>query len=200
MLFEEQRSADESTFSDSPERQVLIRGLLADFQQAFPTIEFSLVGEFKFLNAQALHLGSRKLVKLYGGLAFHGGIGQDALGFALLHETGHHLAKGSRLVLNPWLACECVSDLWAINEGAASLFKRTGRSICIVKAVEELDRALGQSGIGDTGFPALATHFQSCWAMSWHNRKRSILMNRPVIADGECPMAELMMAASKPQH
>jgi len=198
MLFEEQRPADKSTLSASPERQLLIEELLADFRRAYPIIEFSLVPEFNFLNAQALHFGSRRLVKLYGGLAFHCAIGQDALTFALLHETGHHFATGSRLVLNPRLACECVSDLWALNEGAATLLERTGRSIDIAKALNDLDRAMEQqTGSAQIESPASSGPARNCWAMNWEDRKTSILINRG-LGTGACPLAELILSASKP--
>jgi hypothetical protein len=198
MLFEEQRPADHSTLSASPERQLLVEALLADFRRAYPTIEFSLVPEFNFLNAQALHFGSTKLVKLYGGLAFNFAIGQDALMFALLHETGHHFATGSRLVLNPRLACECASDHWAINEGAATLLERTGRSLDIAKALNDLDRAMQQQTCaGQIESPASSGRSRNCWAMNWEDRKKSILINRR-LDTGTCPLAELLLSASKP--
>jgi hypothetical protein len=198
MLFEELRPADNSTLSASPERQLLVEALLADFRRAYPVIDFSLVPEFNFLNAQALHFGSRKLVKLYGGLAFNFAIGEDALMFALLHETGHHFATGSRLVLNPRLACECASDLWAINEGAATLLERTGRSVDIAKALNDLNRAIQQQiGSGQIESPASSGHSPNCWAMNWEDRKKSILSNRGVDT-GACPLAELMFSASSP--
>jgi hypothetical protein len=49
MLFEELRPADKSTLSASPERQLLVEALLADFRRAYPVIEFSVVPEFNFL-------------------------------------------------------------------------------------------------------------------------------------------------------
>jgi hypothetical protein len=192
MLFAEPLTPGEHSVCESPERQALVSSLLEDFGHTFPTIEFSLVSEFRFLNAQALRLGSRRLVKLYGGLAFHERIGKDALGFALLHETGHHLAIGSRLNWNPWLACECTSDLWTVNEGAATLREQTGYSINVVKAVEELDQVIGQPTERERG------RSQVCWALSWPDRKRSILKGGQAIAGLDCPLGELMMRTTKP--
>jgi hypothetical protein len=192
MLFAEQLEPDVLSCSESSERQALVRGLLDDFQQTFPTIEFSLVSEFRFLNAQALLLGSRRHVKLYGGLAFHNCLGKDALAFALLHETGHHLAIGSRLNWNPLLACECVSDLWAVNQGAAVLREQTGYSVNIVKAVEELDQVIGQ--------PTELERSHACWAFSWLDRKTSILKKGPERSHEECPLGELMMRATNARH
>jgi len=188
MLFAEQLLPDVLSCRESPERQGLVRSLLDDFRQTFPTIEFSLIPEFGFLNAQALLLGSKRLVKLYGGLAFHNRLGKDALAFALLHETGHHLAIGPRLNWNPWLACECVSDVWAVNDGAAALRKQTGYSVNIQTAVEELDQVIGQ--------PAELEHSRACWAFSWRDRRASILKKRPQESNAECPLGELMMRAT----
>jgi hypothetical protein len=192
MLFAKQLLPDVLSCSESPERQGLVRNLLDDFQQTFPTIEFSLISEFSFLNAQALLLGSQRHVKLYGGLAFHDHLGKDALAFALLHETGQHLAIGSRLNWNPWLACECVSDLWAISEGAAALREQTGYSVNILRAVEDLDKVIGQ--------PTESQHSHACWALSWFDRKTSILKKGPAREHEECPLGELMMRAISATH
>jgi hypothetical protein len=189
MLFAEPLSPNEVSVLESAERKALVGHLLDDFRHTFPTIEFSLIAEFRFLNAPALLLASRRLVKLYGGLAFHERIGKDALAFALLHETGHHLAIGPRLNWNPWLACECVSDLWAVDEGAAALREKTGYSINIVKAVEELDQVIGQTSQPNPS--------HDCWALSWFDRKASILKKGPDKGREECPLGELMMRAAK---
>jgi|SRR5450432_730946 len=189
MLFAEQLSRDEVSVCENPERQALVGSLLHDFGRTFPTIEFSLVSEFRFLNAQALRLGSRRHVKLYGGLAFHNRLGKDALAFALLHETGHHLAIGSRLNWNPWLACECVSDLWAVNEGAATLGEQTGYSVNIPKAIEQLDQVIGQA--------TRPNYSHDCWALSWLDRKTSILKKGPERGSREeCPLAKLIIRAT----
>src|SRR4051794_13289445 len=66
MLFAQSLLPSEHSVCESLERQALVRSLLEDFGRTFPTIEFSLIEEFKFLNAQALLLGSRRQVKLYG--------------------------------------------------------------------------------------------------------------------------------------
>jgi hypothetical protein len=194
MLFAEQLRPDGDLLSchEGPERQALIGNLLENFQKSFPTIEFLLVSEFKFLNAQALLLGSRRLVKLYGGLAFHRLLGKDALAFALLHETGHHLAIGSRLEWNPWLACECVSDLWAVSEGAATLRERTGYMVDVVTAMEDLEKVIDR--------PTGLDHSHACWAFSWLDRKASILKKGPARDHEECPLRQLMMRATNAGH
>ena len=192
MLFAEPLSPSELSLRENPERQALVRNLLDSFRQTFPAIEFTLVSEFGFLNAQALLLGSKRHVRLYGGLAFHNRLGKDALAFGLLHETGHHLAVGPRLNWNPWLACECVSDLWAVGEGAATLSKQTGYSIDVVKAIEELDEVIGA--------PTRQLHSNSCWAMSWLDRRTSLLNEETVGARTECPLGDLMMQATNAGH
>jgi hypothetical protein len=192
MLFAEPLSPSELSVRESPERQDLVGSLLDDFRHTFPTIEFSLIAEFRFLNAQALLLGSRRQVRLYGGLAFHIRLGRDALAFALLHETGHHLAIGSRLNWNPWLACECVSDLWAVNEGAAALREQTGYLVNIAKAIEELDQTIGR--------PSQPNPSHDCWALSWIDRKTSILKRGLAKGSEECPLGKLMMRATNAKH
>lgn len=192
MLFAEPLSPSELSLREDPERLTLVRTLLDYFRRTFPTIEYELVSEFGFLNAQALLLGSKRHVRLYGGLAFHDRLGKDALAFGLLHETGHHLAVGPRLHWNPWLACECVSDLWAVGEGAATLSKQTGHSMDIVKAIEELDEVIGA--------PAQQFHSSACWAMSWLDRRTSLLRKETVGARTECPLGELMMQATNRSH
>src|SRR5690242_18539935 len=74
-------------------RKRLVLRLLRAFKNQFPVILYRLVSSPALVNAQALILNSQRVVKLYGGLAYHPELGIDALAFALLHETGHHLAN-----------------------------------------------------------------------------------------------------------
>jgi hypothetical protein len=197
MLFAEPVPVSLSS-SRSLERQALVDYLLDDFRRTFSGIEFMLIPEFRFFNAQALLLGSRRLVKLYGGLAFHEGIGKDALAFALLHETGHHVSTGPRLTWNPWLACECVSDVWAVHEGAEALHQRTGYKVDILKAVEQLDRVICQpTELGRSHTELGRSH--TCWALSWLDRKTSIVRAGPNSVREHCPLGELMTRAISPK-
>jgi hypothetical protein len=188
MLFAPPISQEELLVNDV-ERTALLRCLINCFEQAFPTIEYSIVPHFGILNAQASRVGSKLVVKLYGGLAFHKRMGADALAFALLHETGHHLAAGPRLHWNPWLACECISDIWATTEGMVHLVDQTGFSVDIAKALEELNHVIDHRN-GSSGC-------QNCWALNWLDRKAAITKGFR-LDSVECPLGRLIMRATSP--
>src|SRR4029079_691528 len=88
-------------------RRSLVDSLLSEASNAFPEIRFELDAESRTANAQAISRGDIPVVRIYGGFAFNCLVGQDALVFSLLHETGHLLARGHRHALDPRLACEC---------------------------------------------------------------------------------------------
>ena len=91
-----------------------------------------------------------RIVRLYGGLALHPKVNDDALIFALLHETGHLLASGRRFASDPMLACDCEADKWAISEGAEILHRRVGLIAGFglnVRSREPGRNRLGRAGI-----------------------------------------------------
>src|SRR5258708_37681510 len=124
---------------DHSARALAVAELLGRFNRQFPQISYELVVSPMLLNAQALVLRGQRIVKLYGGLAFHSLIDTDAFAFALLHETGHHLAGGSRLPWNPFLACECQADLWARAQATSGT---PGCTLDLRKALSVLDAVL----------------------------------------------------------
>lgn len=71
--------------------------VLSDFRASFPKIQYEIDAKSHTVNAQAFALGMMRIVRLYGGLALHPKVNDDALIFALLHETGHLLASGEDL-------------------------------------------------------------------------------------------------------
>jgi hypothetical protein len=187
---------DLSTMQTS-ERWALVESLIAVFQTAFGELNFQLVAASATINAQAIVLEQSPCVRIYGGLAFHPLLGSDAITFALLHETGHHLAAGCRQPWNPWIACECVADQWAAREGAKILETATGHKLNTRRALESLEAIIEpacyrQDQLAELGL--LPQDRGGCWALSWSKRKESILSKpmRPV--ESVCPLAYLVLS------
>jgi hypothetical protein len=153
----------------------LLERLLIDFAKAFPDLTFELQLDFSIINAQALRLGSKKLIAIYGGLALHPGLGSDGLTLIILHEVGHHLADGCRSKRDPSLACECVADHWATTSGAAKLFLATGRSFHMQTALAELDQVMDPRQPGKGKYTAGITP-SNCWAGRWALRREALLV------------------------
>lgn len=169
-------------------RERAVLDLLTCFNRQFPQISYELVTSPMLLNAQALVLRGRRVVKIYGGLAFHPRLDLNVLAFALLHETGHHLADGSRLPWNPFLACECQADQWALRNGALSTLTR----IDFDKALADLDAVLNEQV--DPGPHRTDVAFRSnheCWGSDWRKRRKSLLANATLALDHACPLREL---------
>jgi hypothetical protein len=183
MLFSEQSCTFALGQQDSSaQRHSLLAELLAAFQRTFPEVQYQIFPDLNLLNGQALILGNRRIVRLYGGLALHPVMGPDGLAFALLHETGHHLSIGARLPWNPLIACECVADYWALNLGRKMLSDSTGWTVNIPKALDEV------SGLLEVNEPEIMpkTERDSCWARHWNDRRASILEERSAPADRTC--------------
>ena len=168
------------------ERSEQLEEIFSDLRRAFPEIEFELDAASRTVNAQAIDHGEVRIVRLYGGLAFHRLIDHDGLVLTLLHEVGHHLAAGGRLSAGSRLACECMADRWALTKGAARLEKTTGRTLAIDKAVASLERlASSQQSVAacnDAG-P------RNCWGWNWPERKRLLAQrggSLPLVRS--CPM------------
>lgn len=171
------------------ERTDQLEDIFTDLRRAFPDIEFELDAASQTVNAQAIDHGDIRIVRLYGGLAFHRLIDHDGLILSLLHEIGHHLAAGGRLTVNSRLACECMADRWALTKGAARLEKRTGRSFAIDNAVANLDRLTTPPNDGAASRQAAGPRI--CWGWNWPKRKR-LLAKRggslPLVRN--CPMPD----------
>lgn len=178
----------------SKARRKAVGALIDDFGTAFPAIEFRLAQVSKVINAQATLFGESRAVLLYGGLAFHPRIGIDGLCFALLHETGHHLASGGRLPWDPRLACECAADAWAATTGAGKLLEKTGRDFDLKLALNELALLEVSEGSGDGHCheeKRAAGESAACWSKSWRARQKGILAKRAVPHD--CPLAAIVL-------
>ena len=170
------------------ERSEQLDAIFSDLRRAFPGIEFDLDAASRTVNAQAIEHGEIRIIRLYGGLAFHRLIDADGLVLTLLHEVGHHLATGGRLSAGSRLACECMADRWALTKGVARLEKMTGRSLDVDKAVASLERlaASPQHGVGDN-----ASGPRHCWGWNWPKRKRLLAQrggSLPLVRT--CPMPD----------
>lgn len=167
----------------SPGRLRVLDALIADFQEAFPSIQYRLVLEKQLVNAQANRFGDLRCVTIYGGLALHPCIGQSAITFTMLHETGHHMARRRLVRLNPWLVCECEADDWAVNEGASMLRDTAGRNLEVVEALVQLDCVVDNAQQWESNSQHGA--WGTCWAAIWAERKFAIRA-RCRLGEGAC--------------
>lgn len=188
---------DLAVMQTSADRWALVKSLIVAFHSAFGSLNFQLIAASPTINAQAIVLGQSPYVRIYGGLAFHPLLGSDAITFALLHETGHHLAVGCRQPWNPWIACECVADLWAANEGSEILERATGHRFNARRALESLEAVVDDCGcyrkdqLAEFGLPL--EDRRACWALSWSKRKQSILTKALMPIQLVCPLADLVL-------
>jgi hypothetical protein len=168
-------------------RNKLLREIFSDFGQAFSNLHFELDEESSTVNAQAFVRGEKRVVRMYGGLAYHAVIGVDGLVFTLLHEAGHHLASGGRLASSSELGCECAADRWALTKGSAKLRKETGRTFAIGRVVSSLEKltvpASCDSGTEKDG-PRI------CWAKYWSKRRRVLAGPEAAPAIPRCYLSE----------
>lgn len=156
----------------------MLEVLMSEFRNAFTEIEYEIDAQTRVVNAQAFGLVGRRFVRLYAGLAYHPLVGEDALAFALLHETGHHRAQGRRFAGDPMLACDCLADQWAIGVGARALRRACGRVVNIANALDSLDAlvsSIDRITRGSRASPAKRSKpVRSCWAGHWPERKRRL--------------------------
>ena len=180
-------------------RLALLETLIGVFQAAFGRINFQLISESPTINAQAIVLGGSPSVRIYGGLAFHPLLGSDAITFALLHETGHHLAPGCRQPWNPSIACECVADRWAANDGSEILERTTGHRLNARKAMESLETVVEHAYDQEDRNAETGSRWQdsrTCWALSWSKRKKVISEKTTTPVGPFCPLADLVLSKS----
>jgi hypothetical protein len=174
MLFSDRLSEQEVLEAKGANRQILLDILLGDFQKTFPDLTFELQLDFTIINAQALNLGDKPVVTIYGGLALHPALGAESLTFILLHEVGHHLAEGCRSRRDPSLACECASDYWAVTVGTATLLQKSGRHLRMRAALQELNQVMSPRQPSKGKYTKRTSTF-GCWARRWSLRNRALL-------------------------
>jgi hypothetical protein len=179
MLFCDRLS--DAMWASAPRRQRRreLARILTDFVLSFPSLSYRPVLDARAINAQAVTTASGRHINIYGGLAFHPGIGTDSLVLTLLHETGHHLSVGRRSQINQTIACECEADYWATTTGAALLADRSGRTFRLTRALEELSvlHSLDQTDSN-------SADNTNCWSRGWSIRKQALLAKTPLC--GSC--------------
>jgi hypothetical protein len=192
MLFSDRLSKQEMLEAKGANRQVLLDILLSDFRKAFPDLTFELQLDFSIINAQAFALEDRRIVTIYGGLALHPKLGAESLTFIILHEAGHHLARGCRSRRDPSLACECASDYWAVTVGTDTLLRKSGRRLQIPAALAELDQFMSPRQPSKHRYIkkrryTKRTSTSGCWARGWSLRSRALFERaRPPMTKGFC--------------
>jgi hypothetical protein len=143
---------------------------LSDLRQRYPDIIFECDHLSPTVNAQAINRFGLKVVRLYGGLAYHRAFAWNGLTLALLHEVGHHLGAGGRLPGNSRLACECVADRWVLTHGLRSFRSTFRRGLDIRKGVASFDTLTIKSNLPEAADPP-----SPCWSCNWNKRKNILL-------------------------
>jgi hypothetical protein len=174
MLFCDRLSEQEVLEAKAANRESMLEMLLDDFRRAFPDLTFELQLDFKIINAQAMKLQDKPTVIIYGGLALHPRLGAESLTFILLHEVGHHLAKGCRSGRDRFLACECASDYWAVTIGMEILLQKSGRHLRMQAALDELNQVMSPRQLSKDMYTE-KTSTAGCWARGWPLRSRALL-------------------------
>jgi hypothetical protein len=165
---------DDVVLCDADNRDRMMEVLISEFRAAFADIEYEVDTQTRIVNAQAFLLSGRRFVRLYGGLVLHPLINDDALVFSLLHETGHHVARGRRFAGDPGLACDCLADKWACGAGARELRRRSGRVLNLTSALRSLDDMLVSVDVRSASSSASRRRSrqpEACWATFWSVRK-----------------------------
>jgi hypothetical protein len=163
---------DDVVLCDADSRGRTVESLISEFRTAFADIEYEVDTQTRIVNAQAFLQSGRRFVRLYGGLALHPLTNDDALVFTLLHETGHHSARGRRFAGNPGLACDCLADRWALGAGARALRRRSGRVLNLSSAFRSLDAVLMSVDVrSGSASRRRSQRPQACWAKFWRTRK-----------------------------
>lgn len=96
--------------------------LIGQFQRVFPEITYELIWESQLVNAQAWRLGTRRYVRVYGGVARCTKITSSGPALILAHETGHHLAGSPRDPHMQWMTWQGQADFWAASTAMPRVF------------------------------------------------------------------------------
>ena len=196
MLFESCSLREVAGHQHLEQRGALLQLIILDFRKTFPTIDFELHAESQTINAQAIIHGDTRIVRLYGGLAFHPLAENDLLVFALLHEVGHQLSSGGRLAFCESLGCECAADRWVLEKGASALKKHAGRALDLKKAISSLDALEATAGYGRTAPLDNKVCPPRCWALSWRKRRAHLVGQTPMPIVRRCGLSEFFVRQS----
>lgn len=96
-------------------RRHVLSDLFEKFHRAFPQVTYELLWESPTINAQAWRLGSKRFVRVYGGLVRHPAMTKYGLALMLAHETGHHLGGLPRDPAMSWMTWQGQADYWAAS-------------------------------------------------------------------------------------
>lgn len=185
MLFSDFLPEEDAWSAVAAGRQDILGPIVDDFKRTFPDLTFELRLDCRIINAQAIALAGTKSVLLYGGLALHPHLSADTLTFCVLHEVGHHLAKGNRLRCDASLACECAADYWASTDGANMLREISGRSFEMEKAMFELSNVIEKQGVEDARiYPEVER--PRCWSQCFSMRMQALINQPKSQPCGEC--------------
>jgi hypothetical protein len=184
---------DDVALCRSPTRAEILKILVSEFRTAFTGIEYEIDTQTRIVNAQAFGQGGKRFVRIYGGLAFHPLVSEDALAFTLPHETGHHRARGRRFAGDPMIACDCLADKWAVGG-------RRERAPSWFRASDKPGQCSGQSGrTGRINWGSRRT-VSYC---SYHSRSQTpallgkILAQPQIAAErGQCPHTDWTLLLS----
>jgi hypothetical protein len=177
---------EDVALSFSGGRSQMLATLVLEFQDAFAGIQYEIDTQTRIVNAQAFSGRGACFVRLYGGLAHHPLVTEDALVFTLLHETGHHRARGRRFAGDPSLACDCLADRWAIGAGARMLRHRSGRVLKLSDALASLDALILSIDTSAGPLPRRRQQPQACWAGLWATRKSRLNGCSAPVPTGPC--------------
>jgi hypothetical protein len=181
MIFNQPRQPMEQQ-DRSAQRLSSLAKLIAIFEASFSCVHYRVLESISAVNAQASFANGKRLVDVFGGLAFHPLIQRDGLVFTLLHETGHHLGEGCKLSPDcklPWaqLACECSADRWAITKGRKAL-RANGADFRLEAALQQIEQAVRPKA---RKIPSRPTARTGCWSINWQKRKRALLDGQAMV-------------------
>jgi len=176
----------EVPLSCSWDRSHMLATLLFDFRDAFAGIQYEIDTKTRIVNAQAFSLGGSRMVRIYGGFAYHPLVTEDALVFTLLHETGHHRARGRRFAGDPGIACDCLADKWAIGAGARMLRHRSQRVLNLSDALRSLDELMLSIKTSSGPVTRRNQRSQGCWGNLWTVRKSRLSDCSVPVPTGPC--------------
>ena len=167
----------------SAARYTLLTRLCELSRQIFPNINFLVQEDNSSFQAQAYVRDGQQIVSVFGGLAFHGCVQKDGLLFAVLHEVGHHVARGPRITRTDPRSCDCAADRWVLAEGQ-QLFSSRGMILDIRSALSEIELALSDI--------MLAHDLKSeQWCCDWVRRKQALTsIDAPQVV--ECELRKLL--------
>jgi hypothetical protein len=117
-------------------RKQIAFGLVEKFQRVFPEITYEFIWKSSTINAQAWRLGSRRYVRVYGGLLRHPTVTRAGLAVILAHETGHHLGGLPRDPDMPWMTWQGQADYWAGTIGMPKVFGPKALNLTLQGACE----------------------------------------------------------------